>query len=303
MLNIVTNNRIVMKSILIKSSFIFFLVVFAGKLHLNPKEVSKQFTKTDDFQGQAFYVSKSKMELGRWGARLSEAQKKQVAARLKNRLEKEYILTFNKEEALFYEDEKLDAMSGATDSWGKNFAPGKQYKNVKTNTQIQSQEFYGKQFLVKDQLQDIKWQLGKETKQIGNYMCFKATASIPTNDLAWYDFSWSRLRNANANKAADSTATKSDAPTVEMTTVEAWYSPQIPVGHGPLEYWGLPGLILEVSAGNTTMLCTKIVMNPKEKFRIEAPNKGKEITKAAYQETIVNKMKEFRNNRMGRRRG
>lgn len=294
-----------MKSILIKSSFIIFLIVLAGKLHLNPTEVSKQNTKTDDFQGQAFYVSKSKMELGRWGARLSEAQKKQVEARLKNRLEKEYILTFNKEEAVFYEDEKLDAMSGATDSWGKNFAPGKQYKNVKTNKQIQSQEFYGKKFLVKDKLQDINWELGKETKQIGNYMCFKATASIPTNDLAWYDFSWSRLRNSNetTDKEKDSTNVKADEPTVAMTEVEAWYSPQIPVGHGPLEYWGLPGLILEVSAGNTTMLCTKIVMNPKEKLEISAPDKGKETTKAEYQETIVAKMKEFRNNRMGRRRG
>lgn len=295
-----------MKSILIKSSFIAFLFVFAGLLHLNDTNVSPETIASDDFQGQAYYVSKSKMELGRWGARLSEAQKKQIEARLKNRLEKEYILTFNKEEALFYEDEKLDAMTGATDSWGKNFAPGKQYKNVKTNTQIQSQEFYGKKFLVKDQLQSIQWVLGKETKQIGNYMCFKATASIPTNDLAWYDFSWSRLGNNNnqAEKEKDSTATASEEPEVEvaMTEVEAWYSPQIPVGHGPLEYWGLPGLILEVSAGNTTMLCTKIVMNPKEKLEIEAPDKGKEVTKSEYQKTIVEKMTEFRNNRVGRRR-
>ncbi|WP_111685219.1 GLPGLI family protein [Winogradskyella tangerina] len=293
-----------MKSILIKSSFLLLLVLFSVKV--NDANLSNTTAKSDDFQGQAYYVSKSKMELGRWGARLSEAQKKQVEARLKNRLEKEYILTFNKEEALFYEDEKLDAMTGATDSWGKNFAPGRQYKNVKTNTQIQSQEFYGKKFLVKDKLQDINWVLGKETKQIGNYMCFKATASIPSNDLAWYDFSWSRLSNNNtqAEKENDSTATKTEEPEVDvaMTEVEAWYSPQIPVGHGPLEYWGLPGLILEVNAGNTTMLCTKIVMNPKEKLEIEAPDKGKEVTKSEYQETIVEKMKEFRNNRMGRRR-
>ena len=40
------------------------------------------------FQGKAYYFSKSKMELGNWGARMSEAQKKQIQARLKNRLEK-----------------------------------------------------------------------------------------------------------------------------------------------------------------------------------------------------------------------
>ncbi len=293
-----------MRSLLLKTGL--FVSLFLFVLIPNSDNVDAATVKADDeFQGQAFYMSKSKMELGRWGARMSEAQKKQIAARLKNRLEKEYILTFNKEEAVFYEDEKLDAMSGATDSWGKNFAPGRQYKNVKTNTQIQNQEFYGKKFLVKDKLQDINWVLGKETKQIGNYMCFKATASIPSNDLAWYDFSWSRLRNNQANeKKADSIKTDdTEEPEIEMTEVEAWYSPQIPVSHGPLEYWGLPGLILEVSAGNTTMLCTKIVMNPKEKLEIKAPDKGKETTKAEYQVTVIEKMKEFRNNRMGRRRG
>lgn len=294
-----------MKSIFLKFGVVIFIFLIGFLPELKTNLSPNYEALNDDFQGQAFYVSKSKMELGRWGERLSEAQKKQIEARLKNRLEKEYILTFNKEEALFYEDEKLDAMTGATDSWGKNFSPGKQYKNVKTNTQIQSQEFYGKKFLVKDKLQDINWKLDKETKQIGNYMCFKATASIPTSELAWYDFSWSRLRNEDSNteKQSDSISRKTNEPSVDMTDVEAWYSPQIPVGHGPLEYWGLPGLILEVSAGNTTMLCTKIVLNPKEKLEIIVPDKGKETTKAEYQKTIVDKMKEFRNNRMGRRRG
>ena len=46
-----------------------------------------------------------------------------------------------------------------------------------------------------------------------------------------------------------------------MIAVEAWYTLDIPVSHGPGEFWGLPGLILEVSAGNTTMLCSKIVFS------------------------------------------
>ena len=145
-------------------------------------------TVVEDFHGKAYYISKSRMDLGNWGARLSEAQKKQIEAQMKNRLEKTFILTFNKEESLFIEDEKLDAISGATDSWGKNFAAGDQYKNVKTNTQIQDQEFYGKQFLVQDQLQPIEWKMSDESKQIGSYMCFKATASIPTDELTWYSF-------------------------------------------------------------------------------------------------------------------
>ena len=265
----------------------FFILVFSLLMTLN--------LSAQDFQGKATYISKSTMDLGRFGDRLTEAQKKQVKDRLKNRLEKTYTLIFNKEESLFKEDDKLDAISGATDSWGKNFTPGEQYKNVKTNTQIQDQEFYGKRFLVKDKLQPITWKMESETKQIGNYTCFKATASIPTSELTWYNFSWDKLRR--------STDEDSDEETVPMTEVEAWYSPQIPVGHGPSEYWGLPGLILEVSAGNTTMLCSKIVINPEDKENIEAPNKGKEITKENYQETIVAKMIEFRDNRVGRQRG
>ncbi len=253
-----------------------------------------------EFQGQAFYFSKSTMDLGNWGARMSEAQKKQMYARLQNRLEKTYILDFNKTESVFNEQDQVDAMSGATDTWGSNFARGEQYKNVKDNVLIQSQEFYGKKFLVKDKLQEIEWKMGKESKQIGQYMCFKATASIPTSDLTWYDFSWSDLRQT-ATASTDSTATTSTAPEVAMTQVEAWYTLQIPVSHGPAEYWGLPGLILEVSAGDTTILCSKVVLNPQETVSIVAPDKGKEITKSDYQATIQGKMKEMRDNR-GRRR-
>ena len=249
-----------------------------------------------DFQGQATYFSKSKLELGSWGARMSEAQKKQVQARLKNRLEKTYILSFNREESHFDEKDKLDAISGATDSWGSNFSPGEQYKNISEGSLVQSQEFYGKLFLVRDKLPSIDWKMGKETKKIGDYLCIKATAQIPTEQLTWYDFSWSELRNENAESEEGTTEAQTD-----MTEVEAWYTPQIPVGHGPGEYWGLPGLILEISAGNTIMLCSKIVINPREKLEIEAPEKGKEITKMAYKETITDKMKEMRDNR-GRRR-
>jgi GLPGLI family protein len=257
--------------------------------------VSSSINFNDNFQGKATYVSKTKMELGSWGARMSEAQKKQIAARLKNRLEKEFTLVFNKEESLFVEEEQLDAISGATDSWGKNFAAGENYKNVKSNTQIQQQEFYGKKFLVKDNLQDIQWTLLNESKKIGNYTCYKAKTFISTDDLQWYSFSWSRMRSSS-----DSDESENDSQT-DVTEIEAWYTPEVPVRHGPSEYWGLPGLILELSAGQTTMLCTKVVINPTEKIEIEAPRKGTEIDKDGYQDLIQKKMAEFRNNRMRRR--
>ena len=111
----------------------------------------------------------------------------------------------------------------------------------------------------------------------------------------------------NKNKK-DLAENKSDDPMDEMeipktTEVIAWYTPQIPVAQGPAEYWGLPGLILEVSAGNTTLLCSELILNPKEKINIIAPDKGVSITKKEYASNIRKKMIEMRNNRMGRRRG
>lgn len=248
-----------------------------------------------DFQGKAYYFSKTPMQLGSWGSKMSEEQKKQIAAQLKNRLEKTYILTFNKEESIYKEEEKLDAISGATDSWGKNFSPGDQYKNVKTNTFLQNQEFYGKLFLIKENMTPIKWQIGTESKQIGQYTCFKATSKRTVFESSWWTFSWERAR----------AATQENEPLTEdteMIDVEAWYTPMIPVSQGPGDYWGLPGLILEVSAGNTTLLCSKIVMNPKEKIKIEALNKGKIVDKKEYNKIITEKMQEFRNNSGGRSR-
>jgi len=265
-----------MKKLLTKINILFVTLLMSASLF------------AQDFQGKAYYFSKSTMELGSFGDRMSEAQKKQIQERLKNRLEKIYVLTFNKEEAIFKEDDKLDAISGATDTWGKNFTPGSQYKNIKTNSLVQQQEFYGKQFLVKDDLLKIDWKMGTETKQIGNYTCFKATASIPSADLSWFNFSWDDLR-AEQNTAE-----------IQMTEIVAWYSPQIPVSQGPMEYTGLPGLILEVSVGNTTMLCSEIIMNPKDKIKIEAPDKGKVVAKLEYKEIITGKMQEMGDNR-GRR--
>ena len=237
-----------MKSIFIKSCALMLVFLFAPANSI-----------AQEFQGKAYYFSKASMELGSFGARLSEAQKKQIQERLKNRLQKTYVLTFNKQESTFKEEDKLDAMSGATDSWGSNFTPGEQYKNIKTNTLRQNQEFYGKQFLVKDNLLKLEWEMTTETKQIGNYMCFMATASVPSSELSWYNFSWGDLN-------------EDDSDEVKMTEIVAWYSPQIPVSQGPSEYWGLPGLILEVRVGTTIMLCTEIIMNPDEKIKIEAPS-------------------------------
>ena len=84
-------------------------------------------------------------------------------------------------------------------------------------------------------------------------------------------------------------------------TITAWYTPEIPVSQGPEGYWGLPGLILEVNDGKTTILCSKVVLNPKEKADIKAPATGKEVSQKEYDEIVIKKMEEM--SEMGGRGG
>lgn len=265
-----------------------------------------------DFQGKAYYQTKTTMDLDNWGGRqLSEQQKKQMQERMKSFLEKQFVLTFTQSESIFKEDEKLEAPGGGGRGWGmmSSFSGGAQYKNIKEKQMLQDQEFFGKQFLIKDSLPELEWEMGTETKQIGQYMCFKATAIKKVDE-----FDWSNMRRKEKKeddkKTTDSidTAEKSDDPMSEIEvpetiTVTAWYTPQIPVNNGPGEYWGLPGLILEVSAGRTTMLCSKIVLNPDEKDEIKKPNKGKEVTRTEYNQIVKDKMAEMREMYGGRGRG
>ena len=56
--------------------------------------------------------------------------------------------------------------------------------------------------------------------------------------------------------------------------VTAWYTPQIPVNQGPGEYWGLPGLILEVHDDQNLINITfNSIENPtKNKVNYFIPN-------------------------------
>ena len=270
--------------------------------------------KAQDFQGQAYYFSKTTMDMSRWdrGGKMSEAQKKQMEARMKPWLEKTYILTFNKQESIFKEDEKLEGGPGgrAPSMWGSSFSAGLQYKNIKEKIFLQDQEFFGKQFLITEQMTPYAWKMGSETKKIGQYVCYKATTTRPSSELNFTSTHRRDREKKKEEKKKDSTSVVSDVNVAvavvkkeeveekeEMVEVVAWYSPMIPVSQGPTEYWGLPGLILELSAGNTTMLCSKIVMNPEEKIEIKRPTKGEVVTKKEYNEIITGKMQEMRDNR------
>ncbi|PQV48352.1 GLPGLI family protein [Jejuia pallidilutea] len=260
-------------------------------------------TKAQDFQGKAYYMSKTSVDMSNFGRPdMSEDQKKRMQERLKSMFEKTFVLTFNRTESLYKQDEKLEAptqggggrfsviMSGAVD--------GVTYKNIKSNQLLKEHELFGKLFLVKEDLPELEWKMTGETKKIGGYDCFKATAT-----KTWKDFEMSNFRRpSNRNEDEASTDEAVEAPTEEKeVVVTAWYTMRIPVNHGPNDYYGLPGLILEINTDKTTILCTKIILNPEDKDTIKQPSKGKEVTKAEYVDIATNKFQEMRENfRRGR---
>jgi len=270
--------------------------------------------KSQEFQGVATYQSKTSINFDGFGGRqMSEEQKKQIAERMKSMFEKTYKLTFNSFESVYKEEDKLETPGGGGGfrmGFMSSFTGGPQYKNVKENQLLQEQEFFGKQFLVKDSLPKLEWKMETESKQIGQYLCFKATAMKKVDETDFMNFRRRNRDNEEEKKegevAKDSTKTTNPIDEIEIPKeieVTAWYTPQIPVNQGPDEYWGLPGLILEVNADRTTILCSKIVINPKVKEEIQVLSKGKEVTKQEYTDIVKQKIEEMRENFGGRNGG
>jgi GLPGLI family protein len=252
----------------------------------------------NNFNGKAMYMSKTSMDMSRFD-KMPEQQKKQMMARFKNFLEKTYTLTFNKTTSSFKEDVKLAGPGASGPSWGRSNGQGSIYKSLTDKKMIEDVEQFSKRFLVTENMDQLQWEMGIETKKIGNYTCYKATLVKEDTKVDWGSI-FSRRGN---NKKKDSTNTTEKKPEKKMLTVTAWYTPQIPVSSGPDKYWGLPGLILELNAGRTTMLCTELSISSEGDLEIKEPKKGKEVSREEYTKIVKEKTKELKERFQNRGRG
>lgn len=267
------------------------------------------FINAQNFQGMAVYESKtstSDFTKGLSGNRdITPEMQKQIEERMKKMFEKTFVLNFDRSASIYKEEEKLDApgeQGGRRMMSSMMGGGGTHYKNVKDKQFIVDREFFGKEFLIKDSLPKYEWKMEGESKQIGNYTCFKATAVVKVNESDFRNF---RFRNRDKKEADAKTEAVKDSTKASKTnftedwempkenTITAWYCPDIPVNQGPENYWGLPGLILEVNDGKTVMLCTKIVMNTKDKVEIKPAGKGKQVTQSEYNDIVKKKMEEM----------
>ena len=229
------------------------------------------FSFSQQFQGKAYYMSKISVDKSFLDNPRAAQWKGYMEKMLKQNTEKNYILEFNSTESMYKEQEKVEIEEGRGGfNWMAQYVGdniGKLYKNVSDKVSVNETEFMGRFFLLTDSITDQRWKMTGESKKIGKYTCYKATYEKEVNEKVFSFGSWN---NDNSTSAPSTSKTRK----VEVT---AWFTPEIPIATGPSWYGGLPGLILEISDDNTTVLCTKIVMNPTEKSKIKRPKKGKVI--------------------------
>lgn len=236
-----------------------------------------------NISGKAYY--KSNTNTGRDYSEWPAEKRLRLEKRDKELYEKTYILTFNNKESIYKEEETLKETSMYVQGYlaaMKAYSTQSIYKNIENRSIMEEREFLGKRFLIDDSLPKIEWQLEKESKQIGEYIVFKATATRKV-DLNDYRTQISIKKD---------TVGEQDGAIFMLT---AWYTPQIPVSNGPDEFSGLPGLILELNIGRTTFLCYKIILSSENASTIKPPKNGEIMTFEQFDEVVADKKKELKN--------
>ncbi len=199
---------------------------------------------------------------------LSKIENMMVRKYMKNRIAAlpyvELILLIQGKSSKFYTEpimpfENRDLQSGYSSALVS--ANGKRvfYKN--DSSKFNFEDIDGKSYrILANKEKYNSWEITKKHKMILGYKCFKAKMEYETYDK-YMEPLW--------------------------VPVEAWFTPEISVSTGPLDFDGLPGLILETTKDNRiTYFATKI--ESREDISIEVPTAKKTIT---YQErdTIAKK--------------
>ncbi len=239
-----------------------------------------------DFYGKATYKThrKTNFKVDSTQAAQNPDLQKQIEAQMSKMFQKTFTLNFTKSESTYKENVKLNSPQPQAGNGGvmvMSFGGGGGsdilYKNVKEKKLANKVELMSKIFLVKDELVEYDWKLTGETKNIGNYTCYKAVYEREAEDISM----------SMVNGEAKETVKK----VTRITT--AWYTTDVPVSNGPGNYWGLPGLILEINDGEQTIVCTEIVLNPSEKTEIKEPTKGKVVNREKFEKISREKSKEM----------
>ncbi len=137
------------------------------------------------------------------------------------------------------------------------------FENGKT---LEKQDLLGRDFRVEGDLERRKWKIdSNQVSDFLGFMCQKATLQM------------------------------------DSTSVEAWFTTEIPVPVGPSSFNGLPGaiLVLTIDDGQRTFQATNVSLGPVEDSVLVPPSKGKKVSKEEYKKIADEKMKEMNMSRNG----
>ena len=238
------------------------------------------------FNGKATYKTsqKSSIKIDANQEGMTDKMQEELQKRLQKMNQKTFILEFDKTKSIYKEDVELDAPKPQVGgnrvmvmSFGGSGKGSIFYKDTQEKRYTNQTEIMGKVFLIKDELPKYEWEMSTETKNIGQYTCYKATYS-------------KEVENKNISFINGETKEEIVKETVVTT---AWYTLQVPISNGPKNYQGLPGLILEINDGKNLIVCTEIIINPSEVIKIEEPKKGKVVSQKKYDEIQNKKSKEM----------
>ncbi len=176
-----------------------------------------------------------------------------------------FELTFTDQESVYYpqkESEETAAQGVPTRGGPMRFGRENRtiYKNMTEDRMIDSRDFMQKQFLILGPPTPRKWKIGSQQKEILGYNCMEANFRVDS-----------------------------------VTTLKAWFTPQLSNSNGPSDYQGLPGMILQIdiNEGLRTLTATNINLDSVDTSVIIAPTKGKEITSEEFEKIREEKMKEM----------
>jgi len=238
-----------------------------------------------DFSGRATYKThrKSSFKLDSTTIATNPGIQEQMEAQMRKMFQKTFTLDFTKSESIYKEEQELDAPKGPSSNGSvmvMSFGGGGTdflYKNISENRMANKKELMGKVFLIKDNLVTYDWKLTGETKNIGNYTCYKAVYEVEEEEI--------QINMIDGDVKEEKV--------IKKRSIVAWYTLEVPISNGPSNYGGLPGLILEVNDGDLTIVCSEIVLNPKEVKEIKEPTKGKIVARKKFEAIAKEKTKEM----------
>lgn len=232
-----------------------------------------QYTTAQITEAEVIYEDKTNIhrtlpeEMQQWKDRIPEFRtvKKVLLVNENETLYKKYVSDKPEEEVLDAEKERSRRWRGRM-----NRDENQMYSNVEEKLIIEEREFFGKKFLIEGAEEPLAWKISGEQKQVGSYLCMKATFQDTTQSIV------------------------------------AWFTPMIPVASGPDKYNQLPGLILHMDFNNGERTITATEVNPKEidDTLVVKPEKGDKITREEFDQMVEEKtaeMKEMYGSSRGRR--